>query len=271
MLGTQGARRLKAGTMSIHPTAIVHPGARVAHGVGVGAFSIVGEHVEIGEGSWIGPHVVLEGHTRIGRANRIHQFASIGGPPQDKKYADEPTSVEIGDGNTIREYVTINRGTAQDVGVTRVGDDNWIMAYVHFAHDCQIGSHTIFANACQVAGHVHVGDWAILGATTLVHQFVKIGAHSFTAMGTFLQQDLPPYVTAAGNAAKPYSINSEGLRRRGFTPEAINALKKAYRTLYRSSLSLEEAKAELRVQAQACPEVALFLDFLGSATRGIVR
>ena len=211
--------------MSIHPTAIVHPGARVAHGVGVGAFSIVGEHVEIGEGSWIGPHVVLEGHTRIGRANRIHQFASIGGPPQDKKYADEPTSVEIGDGNTIREYVTINRGTAQDVGVTRVGDDNWIMAYVHFAHDCQIGSHTIFANACQVAGHVHVGDWAILGATTLVHQFVKIGAHSFTAMGTFLQQDLPPYVTAAGNTAKPYSINSEGLRRRGFTPDAINALK----------------------------------------------
>ena len=179
--------------------------------------------------------------------------------------------VEIGDGNTIREYVTINRGTAQDVGVTRVGDDNWIMAYVHFAHDCQIGSHTIFANACQVAGHVHVGDWAILGATTLVHQFVKIGAHSFTAMGTFLQQDLPPYVTAAGNTAKPYSINSEGLRRRGFTPDAINALKKAYRTLYRSSLSLEEAKAELRVQAQACPEVALFLDFLGSATRGIVR
>jgi UDP-N-acetylglucosamine acyltransferase len=257
--------------MPIHPTAIVHPGARIAPDVEVGAYSLVGEHVTIGERSWVGPHVVLEGHTTIGRGNRIFQFASIGGPPQDKKYADEPTAVVIGDGNTIREYVTINRGTAQDSGVTRVGNDNWIMAYVHFAHDCQVGSHTIFANACQVAGHVSVGDWAILGATTLVHQFVKIGAHSFTAMGTFLQQDLPPYVTAAGNTAKPFGINSEGLRRRGFTPQAINGLKKAYRTLYRSSLSLEEAKAELQAQSQACTEVGLFVDFLGQSTRGIVR
>ncbi|MBS0336018.1 MAG: acyl-ACP--UDP-N-acetylglucosamine O-acyltransferase [Proteobacteria bacterium] len=257
--------------MPIHPTAIVHPGARIAPGVEVGAYTLVGEHVTIAEGCWIGPHVVLEGRTSIGRANRIFQFASIGGPPQDKKYADESTAVEIGEGNTIREYVTINRGTAQDAGVTRVGDDNWIMAYVHFAHDCRIGSHTIFANACQIAGHVHVGDWAILGATTLVHQYVKIGAHSFTAMGTFLPQDLPPYVTVAGNSAKPYGINSEGLRRRGFSPQAINALKKAYRTLYRSSLSLEEAKGELQVQAEACPEVALFLEFLGLSTRGIVR
>jgi UDP-N-acetylglucosamine acyltransferase len=257
--------------MPIHPTAIVHPGARIAPDVEVGAYSLVGENVTIGEGSWVGPHVVLEGHTTIGRENRIFQFASIGGPPQDKKYADEPTAVAIGDRNTIREYVTINRGTAQDSGVTRVGNDNWIMAYVHFAHDCQVGSHTIFANACQVAGHVSVGDWAILGATTLVHQFVKIGAHSFTAMGTFLQQDLPPYVTAAGNTAKPFGINSEGLRRRGFTPQAINGLKKAYRTLYRSSLSLEEAKAELHVQSQACTEVGLFVDFLGQSTRGIVR
>ena len=257
--------------MSIHPTAIVSPGARVSPDVQIGAYSIVGEHVSIDEASWIGPHVVLEGRTSIGRNNRIYQFASIGGPPQDKKYGGEPTAVEIGDGNTIREYTTINRGTAQDAGVTRVGNDNWIMAYVHFAHDCQIGSHTIIANACQVAGHVHIDDWAILGATTLVHQFVKIGAHSFTAMGTFLQQDLPPYVTAAGNTAQPYGINSEGLRRRGFTPAAINALKRAYRTLYRSSLSLEEAKAEMQVQAQACAEVALMLDFLGRSTRGIVR
>lgn len=256
---------------AIHPTAIVSPGARVAPGVEIGAYSIVGEDVSIGEGSCIGPHVVLEGPMRIGRNNRIHQFASIGGPPQDKKYRGEATSIEIGDGNTIREYVTINRGTAQDAGVTRVGNDNWIMAYVHFAHDCQIGNHTIFANACQLAGHVHVGDWAILGATTLVHQFVKIGAHSFTAMGTFLPQDLPPYVTAAGNTAKPYGINSEGLRRRGFSPEALNALKRAYRTLYRSSLSLEEAKAELQAQAASCAEVALLLEFLGSSTRGIVR
>ncbi len=257
--------------MPIHPTAIVHPRAEVAAGVEIGPYSMVGESVSIGEGCWIGPHVVLDGRTRIGRRNRIYQFASIGGPPQDKKYRDEPTEVEIGDDNTIREYVTINRGTAQDAGVTRIGDDNWIMAYVHFAHDCQVGSHAIFANACQLAGHVHVGDWAILGATTLVHQFVKIGAHSFTAMGTFLQQDLPPYVTAAGNTAKPYGINNEGLRRRGFAPEALNALKRAYRTLYRSSLSLEEAKAELQVQAAGCPEVALMLEFLGASTRGIVR
>ena len=257
--------------MTIHPTAIVHSEARIAPGVEVGAYSLIGEHVAIGEGSWIGPHVVLEGRTSIGRNNRIYQFASIGGPPQDKKYGGELTAVEIGDGNTIREFTTINRGTAQDAGVTRVGNDNWIMAYVHFAHDCQIGSHAIFANACQVAGHVHIGDWAILGATTLVHQFVKIGAHSFTAMGTFLQQDLPPYVTAAGNTAQPYGINSEGLRRRGFTPVAVNALKRAYRTLYRSSLSLEEAKAELQIQAATCSEVALLLDFLGGSTRGIVR
>ena len=257
--------------MAIHPTAIVHPAAKIAPGVEVGAFSLIGEHVAIREGSWIGPHVVLEGRISIGRRNRIYQFASIGGPPQDKKYGGEPTSVEIGDGNTIREYTTINRGTAQDAGVTRVGDHNWIMAYVHFAHDCQIGSHAIFANACQVAGHVQIGDWAILGATTLVHQFVKIGAHSFTAMGTFLQQDLPPYVTAAGNSAQPHGINSEGLRRRGFTPAAINGLKRAYRTLYRSSLSLEEAKAELRAQAEACAEVGLLLEFLAGSTRGIVR
>jgi UDP-N-acetylglucosamine acyltransferase len=257
--------------MPIHPTAIVEPGARIAPDAEVGAYSIIGAGVSIGGGSWIGPHVVLEGSTSIGRGNRIHQFASIGGAPQDKKYAGEPTAVEIGDGNTIREYVTINRGTAQDAGVTRIGNGNWIMAYVHFAHDCQVGSHTIFANACQVAGHVHVGDWAILGATTLVHQFVQIGAHSFTAMGTFLQQDLPPYVTAAGNTAKPYGINNEGLRRRGFTPESLSALKKAYRTLYRSSLSLEEAKAELGAQAVASAEVALLVEFLGRSTRGIVR
>jgi len=257
--------------MAIHPTAIVHPAAKIAPGVEVGAFSLIDEHVTIGAGSWIGPHVVLEGRTSIGRGNRIYQFASIGGPPQDKKYGGEPTSVEIGDGNTIREYTTINRGTVQDEGVTRVGDDNWIMAYVHFAHDCQVGSHAIFANACQVAGHVQIGDWAILGATTLVHQFVKIGAHSFTAMGTFLHQDLPPYVTAAGNTAQPHGINSEGLRRRGFTPAAINGLKRAYRTLYRSSLTLEEAKAELRSQAAVCAEVGPLLEFLAGSTRGIVR
>jgi UDP-N-acetylglucosamine acyltransferase len=255
----------------IHPTAIVAPQARLAGDVAVGAYSIIGPGVEVGAGTWIGPHVVIEGRTRIGRANRIFQFASIGAAPQDKKYSGEDTAVEIGDGNTIREYVTINRGTAGDAGVTRVGDDNWIMAYVHFAHDCQIGSHTIFANACELAGHVRVGDWAVLGATTLVHQFVRIGAHSFTGMGTYLDRDLPPYVRAAGNMAKPYGINSVGLRRRGFAEDAIAALKRAYRTLYRSGLTLPQARRELESQAREHPEVRLLAEFLDASVRGIIR
>ena len=256
---------------AIHPTAVVHRGARLAADVEVGPYSVIGEHVEVGEGTSIGAHVVLDGHTRIGRRNRIWHFASIGAPPQDKKYAGEPTEVEIGDGNTIREYVTINRGTMLDARVTRIGNDNWIMAYVHFAHDCQIGSKTIFANACQLAGHVTVGDWAIFGATTLVHQHVHIGAHAFTGMGTYLPQDLPPYVTAAGNMAKPYGINTEGLKRRGFTPETIAALKRAYRTLYRQGLALEDAKKALEEQAAACPPVREILDFLSRSKRGIIR
>jgi len=257
--------------VAIHPSAIVHPDARLARDVEVGPYSVIGPQVEIGEGCWLGAHVVIDGRTRIGKRNRIWHFASICAPPQDKKYAGEDTAVQIGDGNTIREYVTINRGTALDAGITSVGDDNWIMAYVHFAHDCRIGSHTIFANACQLAGHVVVGDWAIFGATTLVHQFVHIGAHAFTGMGTYLPQDLPPYVRAAGNMAKPYGINSEGLRRRGFAPETINALKRAYRTLYRSGLSLEEARRELQSQAAACPEAGLILQFLDATKRGIIR
>jgi UDP-N-acetylglucosamine acyltransferase len=256
---------------NIHPTALVHRGARLAAEVEVGAYSIVGEHVQAGEGTWIGAHVVLEGHVRIGRRNKIFHFASIGAPPQDKKYSGEPTAVEIGDDNTIREYVTINRGTALDAGVTRLGNENWVMAYVHFAHDCQIGNKTIFANACQLAGHVTVGDWAIFGATTLVHQFVHIGAHAFTGMGTYLPQDLPPYVTAAGNMAKPYGINSEGLKRRGFSADTIQGLKRAYRTLYRSGLPLEEAKRELEAQAAACPPVRAILEFLSQSKRGIIR
>ena len=255
----------------VHPSAIVHGGARLAPGVTVGPYSIIGPQVEVGEGTWIGAHVVLDGRTRIGTGNKIFHFASIGAPPQDKKYAGEDTAVEIGARNTIREYVTINRGTALDAGVTRVGDDNWIMAYVHFAHDCQIGSKTIFANACQLAGHVTVGDWAIFGATTLVHQFVHIGAHAFTGMGTYLPQDLPPFVTAAGNMAQPYGINAEGLKRRGFTPETINGLKRAYRTLYRKGLGLEQARRELEAQAAECPEVREILDFLGKSKRGIIR
>jgi len=255
----------------IHPTAVIHPGARLAADVSVGAYASVGEHVEIGAGTWLGSHVMVEGRTTIGERNRIYHFASVGGAPQDKKYAGEDTTVEIGDGNTIREYVSINRGTAQDAGATRIGNDNWIMAYVHVAHDCQIGSHTIFANVTQLAGHVHVGDWAILGGMTAVHQFVRIGAHSFTGVGTRLLQDLPPYVTVSGEAAKPYGINSEGLRRRGFTPEAIKGIKRAYRTLFRSGLSLEDAKHELASQAEQCPEVGLMVEFLALSERGIVR
>jgi UDP-N-acetylglucosamine acyltransferase len=258
-------------TAEVHRTALVDPAARLARGVAVGPFSVIGPQVEVGEGTWIGAHVVLDGRLRIGRNNKIFHFASLGAPPQDKKYGGEDTAVEIGDGNTIREYVTINRGTALDAGVTRVGNDNWIMAYVHFAHDCQIGSHTVFANACQLAGHVTVGDWAIFGATTLVHQFVHIGAHAFTGMGTYLPQDLPPFVTAAGNMARPYGINSEGLKRRGFSAEAIAGLKRAYRTLFRSGLGLEEARAQLEAQAASCAQVRDILDFLARSKRGFIR
>jgi UDP-N-acetylglucosamine acyltransferase len=255
----------------IHSSALVHPEARLAPDVSVGPFAIIGAQVEIGAGTRIDSSVLIEGRTRIGRNNRIFPFASIGAAPQDKKYAGEDTAVEIGDGNTIREYVTINRGTVQDAGVTRIGNDNWIMAYVHFAHDCQIGSNTIFANYCGLAGHVHVEDWAILGGMTLVHQFVRIGAHSFTSMGTYLPQDLPPYVTAAGNMAKPYGINSEGLRRRGFSAETIATLKRAYRALYRSGLSLQEARGELERLAEACSAVRPILEFLARSARGIIR
>jgi UDP-N-acetylglucosamine acyltransferase len=254
-----------------HPTALVHPAAQLADGVTVGAFSIIGEQVTVGEGTWIGPHVVIEGRTRIGRANRIHSFSALGGTPQDKKYADEDTAVEIGDGNTLREYVTVNRGTVHDARVTRIGDDNWVMAYVHVAHDCQVGSHAIFANACQLAGHVHIGDWAILGGATLVHQFVRVGAHSFTGMGACLGQDLPPYVMAAGCMAKPFGINSEGLRRRGFPDDVIVRIKRAYRTLYRSGLSLADATRDLSVQSADCREVGAFLDFLSNSKRGFIR
>jgi UDP-N-acetylglucosamine acyltransferase len=255
----------------IHPSALVHPKASLGANVSVGAYSIVGEHVEIGNDTRIGPHVVIEGHTRIGKDNRIFQFCSLGASPQDKKYADEPTRLEIGNGNTIREFCTFNCGTTQDAGVTRLGHDNWIMAYVHLAHDCQIGDHTIFANNAQLAGHVHVGDYAILGGFTGVHQFVRIGAHSFTAIATVLVHDLPPYVMAAGDTAKPYGINVEGLRRRGFSAEALSAIKRAYKTLYKSGLTLEQARAQLADQAGTCAEIGLLTEFLRGSTRGIVR
>ena len=255
----------------IHPTAIVHPNAKIGAHVEIGAYSIIGEHVEIGDSTWIGPHVVINGHTTIGRDNRIFQFASLGEVPQDKKYAGEPTRLEIGDRNTIREFCTFNLGTAQDVGVTRVGNDNWIMAYVHIAHDCQVGNNTTFANNSQLAGHVHIDDWAILGGFTGVHQFCRVGAHCMTAVGTVILQDVPPYIMAAGNTASPYGLNAEGLKRRGFSAEALQALKRAYRTLYKSGLMLEEARAKLEEEASMHHEVQRFVDFLAVSKRGIIR
>lgn len=255
----------------IHPTAIVHANAKLAPDVEVGAYSIIGEHVEIGSGTVIGPHVVINGHTRIGRHNRIFQFCSLGDIPQDKKYAGEPTRLEIGDHNTIREFCTFNLGTAQDVGVTRLGHHNWIMAYVHLAHDCQVGNHTIFANNAQLAGHVEVGDYAILGGFTVVHQFVRIGAHIITGMGTILFQDVPPYVLASGNPCAPHGINSEGLKRRGFSSASIMAIKRAYKTLYRSGLGLDEARQTIESQAAECAELQPLADFLARVERGVVR
>lgn len=257
--------------MSIHPTAIVHEGAKLAPGVSVGPYSVIGEHVEIGEGTVIGPHVVIDGHTAIGRDNRIFQFSSLGEVPQDKKYDGEPTRLEIGDRNVIREFCTFNCGTVQDAGATRVGNDNWIMAYVHLAHDCQVGNNTIFANNAQLAGHVKVGDFAILGGFTVVHQFVHIGAHAITAMGTIVLQDIPPYVTAAGNTAKPYGLNTEGLKRRGFGSDTLAGLKRAYKTLYKSGLTLEQAKLSLKDQLADCPEIQPMLEFLEASGRGIIR
>jgi len=255
----------------IHPTAIIGEGAKLAPDIEIGAYSIIGAHVEIGAGTKIGPHVVISGHTRIGVDNQIFQFASLGEIPQDKKYAGEPTRLEIGDRNVIREFCTVNCGTVQDAGVTKIGNDNWIMAYVHVAHDCQIGHNTIFANNASLAGHVHVNDHAILGGFTLVHQFCRIGSHVITGLGSAVFQDIPPYVTAAGNPAKPHGINSEGLKRRGFSGDAITHIKRAYKSLYRSGLSLEEAKAGLAEQVVAHPEISLLLDFLAGSSRGIVR
>jgi UDP-N-acetylglucosamine acyltransferase len=255
----------------IHPTAVIDPAAELAEDVSIGPYSVIEANVTIGAGTDIGPHVVIKGTTRIGCQNRIFQFASIGEEPQDKKYAGEPTALEIGDRNTIREFVTINRGTAQDDGVTRLGDDNWIMAYVHIAHDCQIGNETIFANNASLAGHVSVGDYAILGGFTLVHQFCSIGAYSLTAFGSGISKDVPPFVTVGGTPARAHGLNMEGLRRRGFPEESRKALRRAYRTLYRESLSLQDALAALREQAGSCAEVAVLVEFLEQQSRGIVR
>jgi UDP-N-acetylglucosamine acyltransferase len=256
---------------AIHPTALVDPAARLAAEVEIGAYSVIGPHVEIGAGSRIGPHVVITGHTRIGANNHIYQFVSLGEAPQDKKYNGEPTRLEIGDNNTIREFCTMNCGTVQDAGVTRLGDDNWIMAYVHLAHDCQVGNHTILANNAQLAGHVTVGDYAILGGFTGVHQFCRIGAHAITGGSSLILKDVPPYVMCSGNPAQPYGINTEGLKRRNFSPDAIEGLRRAYKTLYRSGETLDSARATLSAQAATCPEIQLLVDFLAVPGRGIIR
>ena len=260
---------------TIHPTAIVDPKAELGEGVSIGAFSMVGPNVRIGDGTEVGPHVVIEGHTTIGRDNKFFQFSSIGAAPQDKKWSGEPTRLEIGDRNTVREFVTFNTGTVQDKGVTRLGNDNWISAYVHLAHDCQVGSNTIFSNNAQLAGHVEVGDWAILSGYAGVHQFCKIGAHAFVGMYTSLTQDVPPFVLVSGNPAGARGVNIEGLKRRGFTRPQIDAIRNAYKLVYRNGLTLEEAKQELAGAQDAATEAgeqyAAWRTFLESASRGIVR
>jgi len=255
----------------IHPTAIIDSKAELDSTVEVGPYSFIGAGVRIGSGTRVNSHVVIKGPTTIGKNNQIFQFSSLGEAPQDKKYKGEPTTLEIGDDNTIREYCTFNRGTVQDKGATRIGNDNWIMAYVHIAHDCQIGNHTIFANNSSLAGHVEIHDHAILGGFTLVHQFCKIGAHVITAVNTRVFQDIPPYVTAAGYDAKPHGINSEGLKRRGFSADTIMQIKRAYKVLYRNGLTLDEAKQQLAEQLKDAAEIGILLDFLNTSTRGIVR
>jgi len=255
----------------IHATAVVSSDARIDASVTIGPYAVIGADVEIHAGTVVEAHVVIKGSTTIGRNNHIFQFASIGDDPQDKKYRGEPTSLVIGDGNTIREYCTINRGTIQDAGETRVGDDNWLMAYSHIAHDCVIGNHTIFANNAQVAGHVHVGDWVILGGFTTAHQFCRIGAHAMTSMFTYVTKDVPAYVTVAGRPAIPRGINTEGLKRRGFDAEQIRNIREAYRVLYRRGLRLEEALDELAAQTSGQAELQLFVDSIRSSGRGIVR
>ncbi len=257
--------------MRIHPTAIVDPSARLAPGVEVGPYSVIGAEVEIGAGTRIGPHVVIDGPTRIGPGNRVAAFAAIGGDPQDKKHAGERTELVIGAGNTIREYVTINRGTRDGGGMTRVGDDNWIMAYVHIAHDCQVGSHTVLANNVTLAGHVEVGDHVIMGGFAGMHQFCRIGAHAFAAMYAAINRDVPPFCYVAGQFAEARGVNIEGLKRRGFGAERIAAIKRAYRALYMSGLAVADARERLATLSEASGDVADMLRFIESSQRPLVR
>jgi UDP-N-acetylglucosamine acyltransferase len=258
-------------TASVHPTAIVEPGAELGPDVEVGPYSIVGAQVRIGEGTRIGPHAVVTGRTTIGARNRIYQFASIGEIAQDRKYGGEPTTTTIGDDNTFREYVSVHAGTAQDRGDTRIGDGNLFLAYAHIAHDCVVGSRTTFSNNAQIAGHVHVDDWAVLGAFSGVHQFCRVGAHAMTAAFAVVLQDVPPFTIVQGYPAQPKGTNNEGLRRRGFSGDDILAIRRAYKTLYREGLSLEDARAQLAASMETSPAIRPLVEFLAVAGRGIVR
>lgn len=261
--------------MAIHPTAVVDPGAQVDSLVGIGPYAVIGPHVRIGAGTTVGPHTVIEGHTTIGRDNRIFQFASIGAANQDKKYQGEPTELVVGDRNTIREFVTLHVGTVQDKGVTRVGDDNWIMAYSHIAHDCEVGNRTTLANNTTLAGHVQLGDWVTIGGLTGIHQFVKVGAHAMVGFQSAVSQDVPPFMLVDGNPLAVRGMNVVGLRRRDFSAERIAAVKQMHRLLYREGRTLDDARAAIAKLAETTPEaaadVALMGDFLAAATRGIAR
>lgn len=255
----------------IHPTAVIDPTAKIADSVEIGAYSIIGANVEIGENTWIGPHVVIQGPTKIGKENKLFQFSSIGDVPQDKKFHNEVSYLEIGDRNTIREFATINRGTEDGGGTTRIGNDNWLMAYIHIAHDCQVGNGTIFANNASLAGHANIGDFAILGGFTLVHQFCTIGQHAFCGMGSAISKDVLPYVMVNGSPASTYGLNSEGIKRKGFSKETIKALKDAYKIIYRSKLTVKEVNNELKSLAEQFPEVNNMLAGLNNSERGILR
>ncbi len=257
--------------MSIDPRAVVDPTAKLADDVTIGPFTVIGPHVEIGAGTSIGPHVVINGPTRVGRDNRIFQFASIGEIPQDKKYHGEASLLEIGDRNTIREFCTINRGTEDGGGITRLGNDNWLMAYIHIAHDCLLANNITMANGSSLAGHVTVDDYAILGGFTLVHQFCAIGQNAFCGMGSAISKDIPPYIMVSGNPAQPYGLNTEGLKRRGFDSDVIRALKEAYRVIYRSGLTVDDAVRRLQEMVGETPEIEVLIAFLQQSSRGILR
>jgi UDP-N-acetylglucosamine acyltransferase len=263
---------MAAAEARIHPSAVVDSTARIGHDVTIGAFSIIGPDVTIADGTNVGPHCSISGPATIGRNNRIHGFAAIGGDPQDKKFAGERTDLVIGDGNTIREFVTISRGTGNGGGTTRIGDDNWLLAYVHIAHDCQVGSHCVFSNNATLAGHVEIGDHVILSGFVGVHQFCRIGAHAFIGMGAMVNGDVPPFVLVAQDGyGHPRTINSEGLKRRGFDAERIAAIKRAYRALYLSGASIADARGQLATLAEGSPDVRALLDFIDSGERPLLR